>query len=58
MTNNNTLKLPAFFETKVKKPEKENSRIRSKEHVHGNWPTIIFIPSTETETEIPKYFIF
>ena len=42
-----SFKLPAFFDSKVKKPEptSKEGRIRSKEHVHGNWPTIIFIPS-------------
>lgn len=40
------------LETKVNKTE-ANGRIRSKGHVHGNWPTIIFIPSI---TKYPKVF--
>jgi hypothetical protein len=46
---NNLMKLPAFFDKKVAKVEgnkgKEKGKIRSKEHIHGNWPTIIYIPS-------------
>ena len=47
-------KLPAFFDSKVKKTEmkeeeKTRQRIRVKEHVHGNWPTLIFIPSNTSE---------
>lgn len=38
------MKLPAFFDTKVTKAEVNKDRIRIKEHVHGNWPTIIYIP--------------
>ena len=40
------MKLPSFFDKKVTKAEvnKDRNRIRVKEHVHGNWPTIIYIP--------------
>ena len=46
-----SFKLPAFFDTRVKKPESKNpnGRTRSKEHTPGNWPTIIFIPSKQSE---------
>lgn len=42
-TNKTTTTNP---KTSVKDPERKQIKIRTKEHVHGNWPTIIFIPST------------
>lgn len=45
MTHAASMKLPAFFDKKVTKTEGNKDRIRSKEHVHGNWATIIYIPS-------------
>lgn len=49
------VKLSSFFESKVKKVvESDTSRTRNKVHVHGNWPTLIFIPSKHLAIE--EYF--